>query len=542
MKFITGMAAVLVLLLSPAAMADLNLSPGAVIHFGDGTTQSTAAAANAPADHGGTNSTVSGTGAFVGGGESNVASGDYSAVVAGYGGTAANSYASVGGGRNNEASGASAVVGGGFGNTASGTGATVGGGYYVDALAAYATIAGGGPTDVRNPEGSSNVVTDDYGTVGGGGNNQAGDGAGTQSDATRATVGGGSHNTASGAAATVGGGYYNDAQAKYATIAGGGPSNDEDPDGTCNVVTDDYGAIGGGVNNQAGNGGETRDDATGATVSGGISNLASGPKATVGGGYSNTCSGVYAVVSGGVVNLASGESATVGGGNGNTSHGLYAVVSGGVSNTAHSGAATICGGAQNNCSAEYTAIGGGSHNTASGTGAMVPGGWDNVASGDYSFAAGLHANATHTRSFVWGSTGNDVFSAGDETFNVHAAGGIYFNGGAVHTTSDRNAKTDIAALDETEVLNKVLEMPVSTWRFKDEKGDVRHAGPMAQDFHAAFGLGGDDKHITTVDADGIALAAIKGLGKELERKDATIARLEARLSALEVVLAKLTEE
>jgi len=35
---------------------------------------------------------------------------------------------------------------------------------------------------------------------------------------------------------------------------------------------------------------------------------------------------------------------------------------------------------------------------------------------------------------------------------------------------------------------------------------VLHLGPVAQDFHAAFGLGADDKHIATVDADGVALA------------------------------------
>ena len=36
-------------------------------------------------------------------------------------------------------------------------------------------------------------------------------------------------------------------------------------------------------------------------------------------------------------------------------------------------------------------------------------------------------------------------------------------------------------------------------------------GPTAQDFYAAFGLGEDERHISTVDADGVALAAIQGL-------------------------------
>jgi hypothetical protein len=56
---------------------------------------------------------------------------------------------------------------------------------------------------------------------------------------------------------------------------------------------------------------------------------------------------------------------------------------------------------------------------------------------------------------------------------------------------------------------------------------------MAQDFRAAFGLGEDDKHIATVDADGVALAAIQGLNQKLERENA---ELKARLERLERLL------
>ncbi|MFV1981316.1 MAG: hypothetical protein ACC655_09205, partial [Rhodothermia bacterium] len=38
-----------------------------------------------------------------------------------------------------------------------------------------------------------------------------------------------------------------------------------------------------------------------------------------------------------------------------------------------------------------------------------------------------------------------------------------------------------------------------------------HIGPMAEDFFESFGLGGDERYIGTVDADGVALAAIQGL-------------------------------
>ncbi len=56
---------------------------------------------------------------------------------------------------------------------------------------------------------------------------------------------------------------------------------------------------------------------------------------------------------------------------------------------------------------------------------------------------------------------------------------------------------------------------------------------MAQDFHAAFGVGPDDKHIGTMDDDGVALAAIQGLNERLQEKEAPIAELERHLSQLE---------
>lgn len=60
---------------------------------------------------------------------------------------------------------------------------------------------------------------------------------------------------------------------------------------------------------------------------------------------------------------------------------------------------------------------------------------------------------------------------------------------------------------------------------------------MAQDFHAAFALGTDDKHIAAVDANGVALAAIQGFNRKLEKENVKLkaenATIKARLTALE---------
>jgi hypothetical protein len=56
---------------------------------------------------------------------------------------------------------------------------------------------------------------------------------------------------------------------------------------------------------------------------------------------------------------------------------------------------------------------------------------------------------------------------------------------------------------------------------------------MAQDFYAAFGVGENDTTITTIDADGVALAAIQGLYAENQALKAQVDDLETRLTALE---------
>ncbi|MBE0540622.1 MAG: tail fiber domain-containing protein [Verrucomicrobia bacterium] len=110
---------------------------------------------------------------------------------------------------------------------------------------------------------------------------------------------------------------------------------------------------------------------------------------------------------------------------------------------------------------------------------------------------------------------------------------------AINPTSDRNAKEHFAAVDGRSVLEKVAMLPIESWNFKKNPG-IRHIGPMAQDFHAAFAVGSDDRHIATVDADGVALAAIQGLNQivneqqaALRQKDGELQSLQRRLEVLE---------
>jgi hypothetical protein len=156
-----------------------------------------------------------------------------------------------------------------------------------------------------------------------------------------------------------------------------------------------------------------------------------------------------------------------------------------------------------------------------------------------------------------------IVSTGANQFLVRAAGGIYFgtdstvsipsgrfintssgahltSGGTWVNASSRSLKTDFSSIDALDVLGRVLRLGISTWVYRDSAGEGRHMGPVAEDFHALFGLGGDASSISTVDASGVALAAIQGLHRKLEaERDALLAEnaeLRARLDRLEALI------
>lgn len=113
------------------------------------------------------------------------------------------------------------------------------------------------------------------------------------------------------------------------------------------------------------------------------------------------------------------------------------------------------------------------------------------------------------------------------------ADGAYENGGTWTNASDRNLKENFAPIDNATVLAKINAMPIEKWNYKSEGKNVLHLGPVAQDFYAAFGLGQDDKHISTVDEGGVALAAIQELYRQLQQKDAQIHQLSAQVEQLQ---------
>jgi hypothetical protein len=368
--------------------------------------------------------------------------------------------------------------------------------------------------DSKNDDGDTDVQTVDlFSTMSGGSKNI--------SDAYHTTVSGGYLNQAIVAYASVGGGRENLGTNLYATVSGGYANQASGRDST----------IGGGSRNTA--------DSHHATVSGGIRNQARASDATVGGGGYNLASDTYATVSGGTQNEASGSGS---------------VVSGGAGNVSSSNQSTVGGGLGNQASGAYATIGGGQGNLAGGDYSTIPGGLLNQAQGAYSFAGGHRAivDTDHPGVFLFADSADADFSSeGADEFAVRATGGVRFvtgvdgagdpisgvmlapGSGSWSNSSDRGMKENFRDVDQLQILETLVALPIAEWNYKSQDASIRHIGPMSQDFFTAFGAGEDESHISSVDADGVSLAAIQGLYQLIEEKDDRIEALEARLEVIE---------
>jgi hypothetical protein len=142
-------------------------------------------------------------------------------------------------------------------------------------------------------------------------------------------------------------------------------------------------------------------------------------------------------------------------------------------------------------------------------------------------------------------TGGASYFATQANAMISTSTGAYLHTNGTWTNnSDVNRKHLFQALNGEDVLTRLRWLPITSWSYDVDGQGVRHIGPMAQDFRAAFGLGDNDKAIGTVDADGVALAAAKALEQRTADQQARIDRLEkenaelrARLERIEALLA-----
>jgi hypothetical protein len=283
----------------------------------------------------------------------------------------------------------------------------------------------------------------------------------------------------------------------------------------------------------------------------------------------NVGQGSFAV---GMNNRASGRLSTSFG-NANVVSGIQSTTFG--SNNTVSGTNSFATGSLNTVSGNNS-FAHGSQNTigsSANSGAFVMG-LLSQANASQAYSIGERATVSNTRAMVislgpsFGVATND---AGTSTLTVRAANGIYLgtntgtpsipsgvfiqtstgayltSTGVWTNTSDRALKENFEPVDGEEILQKIGNLPITTWNYRKE-GHVRHLGPMAQDFAAAFHLGDSDKSISTVDEGGVAIAGVKALVERSTKQQEAInelkkenAELKSRLDKLEQLVQELTK-
>ena len=452
------------------------------------------------------------------------------------------------------------VNGGGGGSTIAGGGNSTWGANIISGTSVTGSTISGGDNNQISEEadtsaiggGDSNLISGiAYGSaIGGGGGNEI------SGNAYNSAIGGGQLNQIGGIArnSAIGGGGGNQisGNAFHSAIGGG---NHNQITGTASTS-----AIGGGYSNQI-NG-----SAYFSAIGGGGGNEISGnaDRSVIGGGYNNLISGTnttQSTIGGGYDNTISGTMATIPGGYGNTAAGDYSFAAGTQAKANHTGAfvwgdSTLADFASTADNQFLIRANGGV-----GIGTNAPAAQLHVSSSGGDATPQLRLDQTNPNDYarlrltVNGDYGNrwDV-GAISTTFSIYSGrsgqnalkltpGGVVdymmmgnsahlTAGGAWTNASDRNVKANFAPVDSRAVLDKVLGLPISTWNYKAEDAATRHLGPMAQDFAVAFALGSDNKSISTVDEEGVALAAIQGLSQVMQEKDARITQLENEVAQL----------
>jgi hypothetical protein len=413
-------------------------------------------------------------------------------------------YATVGGGGGNQASASIATVSGGVANMASAIQSTVGGGFNNAASGNVATIGGG----------SANMATASLATIGGGGDNTA--------SGNDATIGGGSSNTTSGNVATIPGGFSNLAAGDYSFAAGNRAKVGTTP-GTHNgtfLFADsndfDFNSAGGNEFAARATGGVrfvTAIDGSGNPTATTVID----PNGNVGIGTTSPQSHLFVV-----------DSTT------NPSRGVVAS-----QNNTGRQAALMQMTKSRGTRTSPTAVANGdyvaafnmnAYDGASYLGGKPMAGWGALVNGTvstgsiptdlffYTKPSGtLDPYGDGVVRVVISSAGNVGIGTTNPSHLIQLSGGAYSNGSTWVNASDRNLKENFTPLDEQEILNRLESVPIQKWNYKNQP-QAAHIGPVAQDFYAAYQLGDSDKSIGTIDADGIAFAAIKALHKTMKEQ------------------------
>lgn len=202
--------------------------------------------------------------------------------------------------------------------------------------------------------------------------------------------------------------------------------------------------------------------------------------------------------------------------------------------------------------------------TASGTSATALGRYT-TASGNYSTALGYFVSTNGKEgSFVLGDASTTSFmnSPAANNFRARFANGYRLYTSADYstscslgagdnawtTTSDVRLKENFVPVDGEGILRKIALMPLTTWNYKkQDPARFRHYGPMAQDFHAAFGKDiygtiGSDTTINQADFAGVSFVAIQALEKRSTQQQDKIQALLEEIQTMKTIMLEQRKE
>jgi hypothetical protein len=176
-------------------------------------------------------------------------------------------------------------------------------------------------------------------------------------------------------------------------------------------------------------------------------------------------------------------------------------------------------------------------------------GYNNIANGGISVCIGANCKSAGARTLAMGyyayamRVGSFAYADASSTtplsttinhqFLVRASGGVVFytdtlnsmgvvlnpGSGSWSTVSDRTKKENILPVDYEIILNNIDKLKIKSWNYISQPKDIRHIGPMAQDFHALFGIGENNITISTGDIDGVILAGIKAVSARVNKME-----------------------
>ncbi|MBL8029763.1 MAG: tail fiber domain-containing protein [Candidatus Doudnabacteria bacterium] len=104
-------------------------------------------------------------------------------------------------------------------------------------------------------------------------------------------------------------------------------------------------------------------------------------------------------------------------------------------------------------------------------------------------------------------------------FTISSQAGAYLSeGGDWVNASSRELKENLATTSPNEILEKIANLPIYSWNYKNQSSLITHTGPMAEDFYEIFKLGGENAStsISTIDTSGVALLGIQALNEKIK--------------------------